>query len=256
MIAPYTVELDPPALPLRQGARGIAVQRVQEWLGLHGFGVAIDGDFGPATARAMAAFETRPDVDLAGWNALTHDLATASYAAPAAFGFTVRAIAQGHLHARAREIGGDNRGPWVRHYCRGQSVAWCQGFASTMWADAAHLLGQASPLDLDLDGIWCLFVPRMVQEAKAKGLFMPGGICDPALISPGSMFFLRGGAYGYLHVGLVEAVHADRTMTTLEGNTNEDGSANGYEVARRTRTISSCDYAVLPEAKGAAVVAS
>ena len=56
------------------------------------------------------------------------------------------------------------------------------------------------------------------------------------------MFFLRGGPYGYLHVGIVEQAHSDGTMTTIEGNTNHDGSANGYEVCRRVRRIETCDF--------------
>jgi hypothetical protein len=39
------IELDE---TVSEGRRGKAVKRVQEWLTLHGFGVAIDSDFGPA----------------------------------------------------------------------------------------------------------------------------------------------------------------------------------------------------------------
>lgn len=252
MIAAYRAELDPPFLPLGRGAGGIAVQRVQEWLCLHGRGVAIDGDFGPATERALSDFQ-RDDrrepsgaVDATTWSLLTHDLAVSGALLQHArtFDSAVVELAAWHLNVKAREAGGDNRGPWVRHYCRGQSVAWCQGFASTVWADAARLLNDEPPLELVLDGIWCLFVPRMVQEARRNGRFVSGegGAVKP---TPGSMFFLRGGPYGYLHVGIVEAAHDDGTMTTIEGNTNHDGSANGYEVARRVRQIASSDFAML-----------
>ena len=254
MIEPYRSEVDPPILPLRVHSTGNGVRRVQEWLGLHGLGVVIDGDFGPATERAVVSFQRSAALDVAPglvdrrtWDALTAPLRVASSVVPAAmFGDAAIAIARSHLRYQAREVGGDNCGPWVRHYCRGQSVAWCQGFASTIWADAGRMVGREPPLGLVLDGIWCLFVPRMVNEARARGAFISGREFPPdrgaARTLPGSMFFLRGGPYGYTHVGLVEAMHADGTMTTIEGNTNDDGSANGYEVARRVRRIASSDF--------------
>lgn len=251
MIDRYTVETEPPILPLRIGSTGPGVRRAQEWLGLHGHGVAIDGEYGPATARAMTSFQraafgvlpTDGAVDRPTWDALTAPLRTASDTpARPAFGSAVIALAQIHLERRAREVGGDNRGPWVRHYCRGHSVAWCQGFASTIWNAAARNSGISAPLDLELEGIWCLYVPRMVTEARAKGRFVDGRGPRDAAIPKGSMFFLRGGPAGYTHVGLVEALHADGTMSTIEGNTNDDGSANGYEVARRVRRVAGADF--------------
>jgi peptidoglycan hydrolase-like protein with peptidoglycan-binding domain len=244
MFDKYTVETDPPILPLRLGSTGPGVRRVQEWLGLHGHGVAIDGEYGPATERAVGDFRRDGcDVDRPTWDKLTAPLRTASDRLQLpSFGGAVVAIAQKHLERQAREVGGDNRGPWVRHYCRGHSVAWCQGFASTIWADASRNTGIMSPLDLVLDGIWCLFVPRMVTEARHQGRFVDGRNPAGATIPAGSMFFLRGGQYGYTHVGLVEAMHADGIMSTIEGNTNDEGSANGYEVARRIRRIAAADF--------------
>jgi len=255
VIDSYRLETDRPLLPLGEGSTGPAVRRVQEWLGLHGVGVAIDGDYGPATRRGVESFQrnaivTLPDVngvvDHQTWRALVAPLAEASEGPlPATFGDAAILLAARHLKARAREVGGDNRGPWVRHYCRGQSVAWCQGFASTIWADAARRLGRAAPIDLVIEGIWCLWVPRVAQEVKACGLFLEGArwrAGESPAIPRGSMFFLKGGPHGYLHVGLVDAVLPDGTMSTYEGNTNDDGSANGYEVARRIRRVAASDF--------------
>ena len=249
MIELYGTEVSAPMLPLALGARGPGVVRVQEWLGLSGRGVVIDGDYGSATARAVSeyrasnGFPVGETVDMDVWRCLVLPLAGALFniAASGTFAATVVEVADQYLSRQAREIGGDNRGPWVRHFCRGQSVAWCQGFASTVWAGATLLAGGGSPpLNLTLDGIWCLFVPRMVQEARASGRFADGRSGTPP--KPGAMFFLRGGPYGYLHVGIVEQAHSDGTMTTIEGNTNHDGSANGYEVCRRVRRTETCDF--------------
>ena len=53
---------------LTQGETGKAVRRLQERLVRHGYGVVVDGDFGPATAAAVRGFQadhgltpTRPD---------------------------------------------------------------------------------------------------------------------------------------------------------------------------------------------------
>ena len=44
---------------VRRGSRGATVRRVQEWLGLHGFHVAIDEKFGPATEVAVGRFQAK-----------------------------------------------------------------------------------------------------------------------------------------------------------------------------------------------------
>ncbi len=126
MIEPYRTEVDPPLLPLRRGSTGPGVQRVQEWLGLHGIGVLIDGDFGPATEAAVKRFVGSPlgVVDRKVWRALTLPLQqVTTMSVPAGFGAAVVALGHAYLNAQAREVGGDNKGPWVRHVCRGFSVA-------------------------------------------------------------------------------------------------------------------------------------
>lgn len=237
----YTRELQTPPL-LKIGSTGEDVRRVQEWLNLHGLGVVVDGDFGPATAKAVNTLFSYADsrVDSATWGLLVSPLAEALRASGPnqSFGAAVVSIARDHLEQRPREAGGDNKGPWVRTYCRGYEVAWCQGFASSIWEQAAIARGEPPPIKLEFDGHWCLFVPRMVDEARNAGLLQAG---ESGAVPPGSMFFLRGGTYGYSHVGLVTVDHGD-VFETIEGNSNDNGSANGYEVVRRFRRKTSCDF--------------
>ncbi|SRR5258706_9465203 len=47
----------------------------------------------------------------------------------------------------------------------------------------------------------------------------------------------HGGGLG--HTGIVESVSGNQ-IHTIEGNTNDTGSREGYEVCRRTREINSC----------------
>ena len=44
-----------------------------------------------------------------------------------------------------------------------------------------------------------------------------------------------------------DAVHDDGTVDTIEGNTNDEGSPEGYEVCSRTRAIPTLDFAFVPE---------
>lgn len=231
----YSIETSPPLQTIQRGNVGMPVRRLQEWLGLRGAGTGIDGDFGPATEAATIQLTGRKAIEPDQWQQVCSPLIMAKSAVGSgSFGERVVQIAKAHLERSPREVGGDNKGPWVRYYCRGYEVAWCQGFASSMWLQAGD-----APLDLVLDGIWCLYVPRMVNEAKAKGRFQSAN--SAIKIPPGSMFFLRGGAVGYSHVGIVTQDNGE-TIETTEGNTNDDGSANGYEVCRRVRRRSSCDF--------------
>lgn len=55
---------------------------------------------------------------------------------------------------------------------------------------------------------------------------------------PGAIVIWREGKGTSGHAGIVVSVDADNnTMTTIEGNTNDDGSREGYEVAKKHRTI-------------------
>lgn len=246
IVARYEKEIQiPTTLPFSEGDQGPSIKRLQEWLVLHGYGVVIDGEFGPATAAALERCVNTNIVDENIWRALSAPLLdTADAVAMGNFGESVVHHAKNViLPKHPVEAGGDNKGPWVRHYCRGFEVAWCQGFVSTVFNDVARALEEDSPLDLVLEGIWCLYVPRMVIEAKAKGRFV-SGLSSGIDITPGSMFYVRGGPAGHSHVGIVTSFNGT-TFETVEGNTNDDGSANGYEVCRRIRRTSSCDFGVV-----------
>lgn len=266
MLGPYLEEVRAPFLPLALGSTDRSVKRVQEWLTLHGFATGIDGDFGPATRAAVAAFQKArgilrepPNgnegiVDAAAWGALVAPMVNAEVLLPGPepFGDAVCRIARAHLAAKAREVGGDNRGPWVRLYGRGidQSTVgffpWCQVFANLPWFKAARELKLPLPFRLTDDaGNQSAYVPWVVNRAGAAGRFVPR--TTPARIPAGSMFFVPGTineSPSHIHVGIVTADDG-QTIQTIEGNTNHDGSANGYEVAARFRRKNNCDYGVV-----------
>lgn len=253
-------ELRAPFLPLAYGTTDHGVRRVQEWLTLHGFATEIDGEFGPATRSAVSAFQKaygceRDDnagiVDVETWGALIApmDRAELVNGMPDTFGARVCRIARAHLLAKAREVGGDNRGPWVRLYGRGvdqssvRSFPWCQAFASHVWLKAARELAVDLPFALVADGgAVSFYVPWVVDSARRAGRFRAGLNAGPVPI--GSMFFVPGeinGRRSHVHVGLV-IEDGPEAIVTIEGNTNRDGSSNGYEVAQRYRRKASLDF--------------
>lgn len=260
MIEAYTGELRAPFLPLTVGSTDGGVMRVQEWLSLHGFTVAIDGEFGPATRAAVEAFqraagclrdENAGTVDVETWGALVAPLHRAEIVSgmPDKFGDRVARIARAHLLAKAREVGGDNRGPWVRHYGRGvdqsrvEFFPWCQAFASHLWLKAARDLQVDPPFSLATrEGAVSFYVPWVVDKARAADKFRPG----PAVgaVPVGSMFFVPGqinGVRSHIHVGVVVEDGAE-VVLTIEGNTSADGGSNGYAVALRYRRKANIDF--------------
>lgn len=263
MIPAYTAELRAPFLPLKRGSTDAGVKRVQEWLTLHGHATGIDGDYGPATAAAVEAFQRvagclRDDnagvVDVETWGALIAPMDRAEIVSsmPDKFGDRVSRIARAHLAAKAREVGGDNRGPWVRLYGRGidqsrvEFFPWCQAFASHVWLKAARELRLDLPFALATDGgSVSFYVPWVVDKARTAGKFRPGA--GAPAVPVGSMFFVPGdinGRRSHIHVGLVIEDGGD-VVTTVEGNTNASGGANGFEVALRYRRKANIDFGVV-----------
>ena len=117
---------------LKRGDTGRGTSCLQEWLTLAGHRVAIDTDFGPATERALMAFGGAPALD----PFVAERLLAPMSRALAAEG-SLLDIAHAHLAGHPREVGGANRGPWVRLYCGdGEGLPWC-AFAARFLARQA-----------------------------------------------------------------------------------------------------------------------
>lgn len=90
---------------------------------------------------------------------------------------------------------------------------------------------------------WCC-----IQENPNTALIKTGGVLmqwnevgaqyKHNTPQPGDIFIQDHG-HGLGHTGFVESVIGD-TIHTIEGNTNDTGSREGYEVCRRIRDIKSC----------------
>lgn len=229
--------------PVRVGDNGESARKVQEWLCLRDFKVATDGAFGPVSEHALRLFQRSQGLaedGVAGpltFRALVLPMRLAL--APVAvsgvsLGQMVSLVAKAHLSARPTEVGLDNRGPWVRLYMRGNQGAdyrWCAGFVSFCLAQACELLGCEMPIP---GSFGC---DELVNQAKRANCFVANAGSQPPDLQVGSFFVQRKrrGPVDYIHVGIVEELSSGRVYRTIEGNTNDEGSANGHEVCARWR---------------------
>lgn len=129
---------------------------------------------------------------------------------------------------------GSNSGPMVNKYLLSAGLApgyaWCQAFVYWCYASAAAQLAIRCPAirTAGVQECWNK-TPALQKITKADALN------NPHLILPGHQFILLFGA-GTGHTGIVESIDGT-TITTIEGNSNNDGSREGYEVVRHQRNL-------------------
>jgi putative peptidoglycan binding protein/CHAP domain-containing protein len=235
---------------VQKGDKGRDVKLAQEWLCYHGFSTVIDGAFGPATEVAVKTFQTKRGLTASGMvdsttqSALLEPIAAVQNpiaAASQALRDLTVAYARQHLEQHPIEIGGQNCGPWVRLYMAGNEGVrwpWCAGFATWVLRQACRTLSVAMPHPY---AFGCDYLAGVAQGAQR--FLRPKGIADLAAVKPGFLFLVRKTSNSWEHVGIVEDIHGE-VLTTIEGNTNDSGSAEGYEVCRRTRSALDKDYLI------------
>jgi len=242
---------------IRKGDLGPRVRRVQEWLKINGFGTGIDSDFGNATKACVIRFQHSKglpetgEVDRQTWDLLVDPLVKAL--APIPFPSNTKlteavlGVAQQHLKQHPIEVGGDNRGPWVRIYVDGNEGVgwrWCAGFVTFVMKQACMNLGRSLPIDGSYS------CDSLAYQAKHADLFVEGAQLESGGVSWSDMgsaqiFLVRKTPTDWVHTGF-SFEGSDTIFSTIEGNTNEDGSANGFEVARRTRSVPKKDFIKFP----------
>jgi hypothetical protein len=132
----------------------------------------------------------------------------------------ILAAARSEMRANAREIGGNNRGPFVAKYLEPSGLRppqpWCAAFAS--WC----LLRAAEKRDLK-PFPYFVSAREMFNWARAGGFLVE----KP---KPGSLvFFSRGGLFSWKgHCGIVSGVTKSR-ITVIEGNRSSRVQAFGYD---------------------------
>ena len=246
--------------PASRGDRGRAVLRLQEWLTLNGVAVVVDRRFGPATEYAVRRFQSYRRlpgtgvVDETTFFELTKPLRRAlapPRAAPAHVSAGVVAAARQHCRERPREVGGANRGPWVRLYMDGrdgEDRLWCAGFVSFLVRQAAWHAGVPEPIRGSAS------CDTLSNDARSDGRFIPGAGVETGAIAlesvpRGSFFVQRRSPADWNHVGVIISAMGD-VMETIEGNTNDGGSREGTEVCRRIRSLENKDFITLQPLRG------
>ena len=110
---------------------------------------------------------------------------------------------------------------------------WCAAFVYSMFNDFCKSIGVANPVvkTARVASLWSkadssLKIP--ISEARK----------DPNIVKPGQIFIMLYGE-GKGHTGIVTAVDvANKSFTTIEGNTNDSKSREGHRVGRNTRKLS------------------
>jgi hypothetical protein len=226
----------------------LQLQQRLKVLGIREVGMA-DSDFGEKTEWAVRLFQARHEdsrgepLEVDGvvgpktWNSL-FDIETIEPTVITPSGSTLSIAA---LETARGEIGelekprGSNSGPMVDVYLSsidhtliGQP--WCMAFVYWCIQQAARAKGVANP------------APKTASVLRSWELAQGGGgtivkaseACgDPDRVQPGMVFYIStGGRTG--HCGFVSEI-VDGRLVTIEGNTNNDGSREGYGVFVRAR---------------------
>lgn len=224
------------------------VTAIQDQLNTTGCGpITVNGIFDDNTVSAVKLFQTR-HTDVAG-TPLKADGQLGPISWAVLFGsvnVSVDNEAPSQLLVKVLEIAASqigviesppssNRGPQVDVYLRtvglnpeGQHYSWCAAFVYWCFQQAVNELHlPKNPLVKTagcLDHWSRATCPKITKQAAIK---------DPSLIKPGFIFIIDHGN-GAGHTGLVESSQGG-LLTTIEGNTNQQLSSNGYGVFRLNR---------------------
>lgn len=231
----------------KRGNRGKLIKLIQEWLCLNNLPLVVDGVYGVATEKAIKRFQIINGIcntgktDSRTFLFLTtpmRKVVKIIYVVEKSVCEVVESYARLHLKQHPREVGGQNKGPWVRLYMQGNEgkhYPWCAGFVSFIIRQAYEYFS-----DLKNSFSYVFYVPTFANQAEYRNLLIKG---QNGVIRPGYIF-LQKSKKGYSHCGFVKSVNST-TFETIEGNTNDDGSAEGYEVCSRIRSYKDKDFVII-----------
>lgn len=135
-----------------------------------------------------------------------------------------------------REKGSSNSGKEVDQYLKSAGLnpgnPWCMAFVYWCYKQAANVLGVPNFL-IRTGGV----LHQWNEQQAIKKIVLDKVLKNPGIIQPGAVFIMDYGK-GTGHTGMVERIH-NGLVETVEGNTNDEGSREGYEVCRRTRKLAS-----------------
>ena len=257
-------EASRPMQTMKKGDRGTRVRDLQRLLNAKGYPVDVDGDFGPSTYKAVRAFQSQ-NLDQHGqplvvdgsvgpltWWSLNNPkprvepVSAVDYATMpprsiggSKIGRAALAAAIGELKAGAGEVGGNNKGPWVKKYLKPAGLdegnSWCASFVSWCYLQASNAVmpfaycpGARSLLKEFRDNGWA-------KEPQSGYQPLPGDI----------VVWWRVQLAGWQgHVGLVHQVK-DGMLYTIEGNRSTKVQGFSYVLSRMEKLLG---YGHVPDA--------
>lgn len=149
-------------------------------------------------------------------------------------------FAEGEANAGAREVGGNNAGPFVRKYLNGgrrdakyADLPWCAAFWCWCWWQACRLCERPPPFQYTLSSGTLLraflsrgwYVPLRPQDAAPPPEPKPGDAC----------FWDFSGNGEPDHVNMVHHVDEGGVLHTIGGNEGSETSGAPVQVKRRGR---------------------
>ncbi len=238
-------------------------KKVQEWLNLHRFHspkfstrVDIDDWYGKATASAVKEFqslkglEQTGKVDTTTWLRLVAPMRRAFREVDGEADVKQRLVQymQQFCEEHPTEIH-PNSGPWVRAFMKGNEgewAAWCNGVVSTALDHAC------ASLSLDMKDVmrwsWSCEETKQyaIKDSTTATYYSPeelnkGLVCFFFFFF---FFFFILFFYRARHIGVIEKVE-ESIASCIEGNTNDEGSREGYELCKRKRNLSNGNYGII-----------
>ncbi len=227
------------------------VKKVQEWINLWKrydstwkISTLMDGDFGPATLGVVKEFQKHNKLTVDGvvgnlsWLKLTEPMRKAFSRIDENLPLKdlIVAYAKQHLASSPREFK-QNEGTWVRSYMdgfEGTDWPWCMGFVQTIIDQATFTIGQKltdympASYSCDVVGKHGHDNKNLIRNAQLR--------LDSSMVEAGDVFLNNKTPFDWTHTGIVIGAE-DGWIQTIEGNTNDEGSREGYEVCERKRDL-------------------
>lgn len=212
------------------------IKRVQQELNTKGYGpLQVDGIAGAKTYAAVKEFQKDSGLTPDGFVGPMTLAKLFPVEQPQAKTLALRALEIARTKIGVRELTGNNDGPEVEAYLKcvglGKGFSWCMAFVVYCFQEAAKQLGVKCPL-IATGG--CMDQWRHMLHAAGVVTIKNPQAGDAR---PGDIFIIDlGNDKG--HTGIIEdyaTVHGE--APTVEGNTNDNGSANGDGVYERSRVV-------------------
>jgi hypothetical protein len=255
----YKKELKMITSPIAIGENSPRVGIAQQWLNIHRYynprykvNISIDNSFGPATQSAVKAFQYASGLEATG---VIDSITWSTLIAPMQRAFTEikfdeSATLEERILAWADQFDREhpveihpNKGPWVRAFMKGMEgewAMWCNGTVSTIIDHACH------SMDKNMNEFipWTWSVPQTVNFAKSKSYkcsWIDNKTVKIEDVKPGMIGIVMKNNAEPFHIFIVKKVE-NGVIHTYEGNTNDEGTNEGYEYVQGRRTFKQGKY--------------